>query len=595
MILSPASIMIHTTIQRPTRTIGTEIEMYSHVRTSRRAHLITAALLAIALTFGAGVACAQAPESQQPPQAQEQPQLSQEGLPVELVIEDEPSLKTQLSNMQTLYASATEDLPEGGLLNSIKAMFSGNGEEQPNYSPVGFLAKYAARVRGDLIETSGIWESRGSGGIVRSMGYEIAVEYAGDIRPEGFDEVGGVDGMPALVIGRIETEGENAILRADSVVPSPLVSGVRIGRIKELQEDWEGAVEAYEDVAGKGPLSIRPLAAFARTRAGTLAVEKLEDEKRARTQYNAAWDAFTKETEDGQPAYWIWVPSEDGDGWEAVPAKKALAEPLNELNSHLIGYRIVDVFVRIAGGSPALGVILMAIVVRVAILPLTRKQITSQKRMQAIQPQIKELQKEHATDKQKFQEEFWALCQENDCNPLGGCLPMLVQMPILIFLYRGIREYIVQFEGVSFLWVHNLAEPNMILLVLYTLSMIGFQKMAAQSQPAADPQQEQQQKMMTYMMPLMFFFFFQSFPAAFLLYWLGSNLIYFGEQALLMRGGHETLPKKGNGKKKSGFVGSMLNAAKKMGDGDEDDDKEPPMSYAERRKQEKSKKRRKGR
>jgi YidC/Oxa1 family membrane protein insertase len=216
--------------------------------------------------------------------------------------------------------------------------------------------------------------------------------------------------------------------------------------------------------------------------------------------------------------------------------------------------------------------------------------------MQAIQPQIKELQKEHATDKQKFQEEFWALCQENDCNPLGGCLPMLVQMPILLFLYRGIHDYIVQFEGVSFLWVPNLAEPNMILLVLYTLSMVAFQKMAAKSQPTADPQQQQQQQMMAYMMPLMFFFFFQSFPAAFLLYWLGSNVIYFGEQAIFMRGGPETLPEKseGDGKKKSGFVGSMLDAAKRMGGDDEEDDKEPPMSYAEKRKQEKSKKRGKG-
>ncbi|MBD3291999.1 MAG: membrane protein insertase YidC [Armatimonadia bacterium] len=558
--------------------------MSSHVKSARTpGHTIALVVLALVCSCTLG-----------PAQSATVPQ-SQEGLPVDLVIEAEPPLKEQLTNMETLYAEAVKDLPEGGLINSIKGVFAGNDEEQPNYAPVGYLSKYAARVRGDLVESSGIWYSGDSGGVLRSMGYEIDVEFAGDTEPEGFDAVDGVDGMPALVVGRIETEGEAALLRADSVTPSGLVSGVRIGRIKELQEDWEGAVEAYEDVANQGPLGIRPLAAFARTRAGKLALEKLDDEKRARDQYAAAWEAFTKEV-DGQPAYWIWVPSEEG-GWEAISAKEALAEPLNELNSHKIAYRIVDLFVRISGGSPAFGVILMAVVVRLAIYPLTKKQIVSQKRMQAIQPQIKELQKEHATDKQKFQEEFWALCQENDCNPLGGCLPMLVQMPILIFLYRGIHDYIVQFEGVSFLWVPNLAEPNMILLILYTLSMVAFQKMAAKSQPTADPQQKQQQQMMAYMMPLMFFFFFQSFPAAFLLYWLGSNVIYFGEQAIFMRGGPESLPEKGEGekKKKSGFVGSMLDAAKRMGGEDEDEENEPPMSYAEKLKQEKSKKRGKGR
>jgi len=574
MILSPASNLMPLSTPRSARTIGTEIEMFSQVKPARTTPLVIA-MLAVAVICGGGISYAQ----------------TQEGLPADLIIAEQPALDQQLSNMQTLYSAAVAELPEGGIINSIKGMFSGNGEETPNYATVGTLANKAAQVRGDLVESSGIWQARDTGGTLRSMGYEIKVEFAGDTQPQGFDAVGGPDGMPALVVGRIETEGDSAVLRADSVTPSALVAGVRIGRILELQEQWEDSIAAYEEVASKGPLSIRPLAAFARVRAGTLALEKLDDEKRARTQYSAAWQSFTK-TVNGQPAYWVWVETDDG-GWEAVPAKEALAQPLNELNSHLIGYRVVELFVRVAAGNPALGVILMAVVVRLAIYPLTKKQIVSQKRMQAIQPQIKELQKEHATDKQKFQEEFWALCQENNCNPLGGCLPMLVQMPILIFLYRGIREYIVQFEGVSFLWVHNLAEPNMLLLILYTLSMIGFQKMAATSQPTADPQQEQQQKMMTYMMPIMFFFFFQSFPAAFLLYWLGSNLIYFGEMGLLMRGDPAEVVAKEDAKKKSGFVSSMLNAAKGMG-GDEEEEKEAPKSYAEKRKQEKEKKKKRG-
>ena len=225
----------------------------------------------------------------------------------------------------------------------------------------------------------------------------------------------------------------------------------------------------------------------------------------------------------------------------------------------------------------------------------TKKQLESQRRMQAIQPQIKELQQKYATDKQKFQEEFWKLCQENNCNPLGGCLPMLVQMPILIFLYRGIRDYIVQFDGQSFLWVSNLAQPNTILLILYTISMVFFQKMAAQTQPVTDPQQAQQQKMMTYMMPLMFFFFFQSFPAAFILYWLGSNLIYFGEQALYLRKHHATEEGEGAGRsdeKSGGFISAMLDSARRLREGGTNEEEQRRLpSFEEKRRQEKQRRR----
>ena len=326
------------------------------------------------------------------------------------------------------------------------------------------------------------------------------------------------------------------------------------------------------------------MAAFARVRAGLLARRYLQDTKLARTHLSQAWDLYTRKGTE-ELGYYIWVQSPEG-AWRPVLARDAIEKPLNDMNSQNLAYRIVDLFARIAGGNPGLGVLLMAIVLRLASYPLTRKQLVSQRRMAASQPQIKELQKEYATDKQKFQEEFWALCKENDCNPLGGCLPMLVQMPILIFLYRGIREYIVQFEGVHFLWVQNLASPDMLLLILYTLSMIAFQKLAAKSQPTADPAQQQQQQMMAYMMPVMFFFFFQSFPAAFILYWLGSNIFYFGEQALYMRGGPTKVDKPaGSAKKQSGIVNSLLDAAKRTVGAEPVDEEYPAATYTARRKQ----------
>ncbi len=531
-----------------------------------------------------------------------QPAQSQEGLPVELVILEEPPLSEQLTTMQALYESGLSFVPKTGILDSIKNMFVSS--EQANYLPVPRLVEAAAQLRGELVQTEGMYETDGETGVLRSLGGEIAVELMGGTEPEGFAASDGdPDGMPVMISGRVETQGEEPLLRAEALIPSALIAGLRVGRVAERQEDWEAAVEAYQSVAGQRALSTRPLAAFARIRAGQLLLERLKDQKAARGQFSSAWQPYSAEA-NGEPVYHTWVP-QPGDGWEMVPAAEAMAPTLDRLNSETLAYKIVHVFVRIAGNSAPLGVILMAIVVRLAIFPLTRKQLDSQRRMQAIQPQIKELQQKHATDKQKFQEEFWALCQENNCNPLGGCLPMLIQMPILIFLYRGIRDYIVQFSGQGFLWISNLAQPNMALLILYTLSMVAFQKMAAQATPTTDPQQAQQQKMMAYMMPLMFFFFFQSFPAAFILYWLGSNIIYFGEQALFVyrrRNGAEeegAAPgdkpaKTEDSGKGGGFVGAMMGAAKRMRGGAAEEE-ERPLSFAEKRQQEKQRRQEKQR
>lgn len=548
-------------------------------RSSLRRHLLAViALLVVAALQAPAVWC--------------QPAATQEGLPVELVIDREQDFDDQLTTMRALYHVGEEYLPETGIIASVKSMFTGGDEAM--YVTVATLAEHAARVRGDLVKVEGIYEAGEERGTLRSMGAEVMVEMVGGSSPEGFSEVGGPDGMPVMITGRVETEDEKALLRAEAMVPSAQIAGVRAARLLEEGEEWEAAADAYEDVATNGALQSRPLAAFARIRAGQIALEHLRDQKRARAQYSAGWQPYSA-SQGGTPAYYTWVPKED-NGWERTPAAEALAPRLDRLNADLIGYKIVDVFVRIAGGSPAFGVLLMAVVVRLAIYPLTKKQLESQRRMQALQPQIKELQKKHATDKQKFQEEFWQLCQEHNCNPLGGCLPMLVQMPILIFLYHGIRDYIVQFHGTQFLWIPNLAQPDIWLLVAYTISMVAFQKMAAQSQPAADAQQQQQQQMMAYMMPLMFFFLFRSFPAAFILYWLGSNVIYFSEHLIYRRAtGDEAVvePEPGEkaSEKKGGFLASMVEAAKRMQGGEGNREEQRPPSYEEQRKQEKGQKR----
>lgn len=174
-------------------------------------------------------------------------------------------------------------------------------------------------------------------------------------------------------------------------------------------------------------------------------------------------------------------------------------------------------------GSYGLGIIAVTIIIRLAILPLTIKQVQSSKKMQELQPKIQELQKKYsskdAVTQQKYQQELMDLMRTSGVNPLMGCLPALVQMPILIGLYHAISRMNVtpEFELGTFL-IFPLAEPSIILaiaagLIQYIVLMTG---------PAMD---NPQMKIMMYMMPLMVIGFGMVLPAALSLYWVVGNII----------------------------------------------------------------------
>lgn len=514
-----------------------------------------------------------------------EPPVSQEGLPAELVISDTPPLSEQLLIYRQLAEAAKQYNPRPSILSGCTQAFSGGN--QPRSITAADMNKYATELLNVPVRVEGIYEERGDNGVIRSLGSEVAVVLASGTVPEGFDATGGVvSGWPVTAQGPVEIEDNKPFIRAQLVVPSEALSLLRISRVLEMQGSYEEAVKAYAKVAGNPALAKSPLGAFARIRAGDIAFDDLRNEKLARKYYSAAWQPYTVTDKEGNTIFHTWRPKDDG-GWQEIGIREAITGRLHQMSSKLIGYQIVDFFIRLAAGNKALGVILMAVLVRLCIYPLTKKQLESTRRMQKIQPQIKALQKKHGDDKQAFQAEFWALCKENNCNPLGGCLPLIVQMPILIFLYRGIREYIIEFDGTSFLWVQNLSQPDIVLLIAYTISMVAFQKMSAMSQPGMDAQQQQQQKMMAYMMPIMFFFLFKTFPAAFILYWLGSNMIYIAEHWFFLRNSHDDADDDTNGstvvasKSKTGFVGSMLNAI----GGKKDEPGETPVSYSDKHKQ----------
>lgn len=193
-------------------------------------------------------------------------------------------------------------------------------------------------------------------------------------------------------------------------------------------------------------------------------------------------------------------------------------------------------------------IIIFTLLVRGATFPLNLQQIKSSKAMQALQPKLKELQEKHKGDREKLAQEQMRLYKEHGVNPLGGCLPMLVQMPIWIALYRALIQLSSQgllTEG--FFWIPSLSGPvstwggglgwlwplppaigwpsalaYLVMPVLLVVSQLYMQNLM--TPPSTDPQQAQVQSMMKFM-PLMFGYFALIVPSGLTLYWFTSNVL----------------------------------------------------------------------
>jgi YidC/Oxa1 family membrane protein insertase len=177
----------------------------------------------------------------------------------------------------------------------------------------------------------------------------------------------------------------------------------------------------------------------------------------------------------------------------------------------------------ILGGSFGLSLIVVTILIRLAILPLMIKQTRSSKAMQALQPEMKSLREKYSSKdqktQQKLQQETMALFQKHGVNPMAGCFPLIVQMPILIGFYHAIsrtREIAEQ----NFLWF-DLGEkdPYFILPIVAGITTFIQQKLMMAGQ-----EHNPQMAMMLWMMPIMIVVFAFNFPAALSLYWVVGNI-----------------------------------------------------------------------
>jgi YidC/Oxa1 family membrane protein insertase len=192
--------------------------------------------------------------------------------------------------------------------------------------------------------------------------------------------------------------------------------------------------------------------------------------------------------------------------------------------------------------------IALAFVVRVVLWPLTAIQFRSMAEMQKVQPLVKQLQAKYKGDPQTLNTQMMALYKEHKVNPLAGCVPMLIQFPILIGLYWAIQGQIDQFKPEHWLWIgssisdrwpdifaKNLAVPDIALLVLYVISMYFTVRYG--SPPSTDPQQAQTQKIMAFLSPAMiaFFGFKYRWASALYIYWLATNVFTVAQQFYMFR------------------------------------------------------------
>jgi YidC/Oxa1 family membrane protein insertase len=185
---------------------------------------------------------------------------------------------------------------------------------------------------------------------------------------------------------------------------------------------------------------------------------------------------------------------------------------------------------RLPGANYGLAIILLTVLVKLVFYPLSLKSMRSMKQMQALQPQLNALRAKYRSDPQRFQREQMALFRKYRVNPMGGCLPMVVQIPIFYALYLTL-QYSVELQGAPFvLWITDLSrkDPYYVLPILMGISMLVQQKMTPTT---GDPRQAQ----IMLVMPVIFTFMFLEFPTGLVLYWLVNNLLSIAQQYLIDR------------------------------------------------------------
>jgi len=191
------------------------------------------------------------------------------------------------------------------------------------------------------------------------------------------------------------------------------------------------------------------------------------------------------------------------------------------------GIQAILVWLTRVTGSAGVGIILLTILIRLALYPLTKKQTESMIAMRELQPKLKALQEKYKNKPEEYQKRLIELYKAEGVNPLGGCLPILIQIPFLFALFYVLRSF--SFEGVDptfLIWDLTKTDPYYILPILSGVTTY-LQSLMTLTDPS--------QKMFLYIMPVFITWISVSFPVGLVLYWVTSNIFSIGQQYWLSR------------------------------------------------------------
>lgn len=209
-------------------------------------------------------------------------------------------------------------------------------------------------------------------------------------------------------------------------------------------------------------------------------------------------------------------------------------------------------------GNYGVAIILLTIVVKLVLIPLTLKQTRSMMALQKIQPEIKKLQEKYKDDKERLSQEMMKFYREHKVNPFSGCLPLVIQLPVFIALYTVLRKYIMTspvlllgnvvraglpdssrllaqgslIKSANFLWIHNLADSTRVadktfILIIFLMASTWF----SQRQVVTDPRQKNMSIFMAAFMGLIA----MTLPAGVVLYWVVTNVLQIIQQVIIER------------------------------------------------------------
>lgn len=235
-------------------------------------------------------------------------------------------------------------------------------------------------------------------------------------------------------------------------------------------------------------------------------------------------------------------------------------------------YVLLPLFQFLHSIIPNYGIVLIifSIIIKIVVYPLTKSSYQSMKKMQALQPKIAELKEKLKDDPQKLNKETMKLYSTYGINPAGGCLPMLLQMPIFVALWGMFQSAIELRQQPFFGWIKDLSQPDIIYNLGFKLPLVGVQEISGlavlmgittfvqQKMTVKDPKQQA----LIYVMPIMLTLLFMSFPSGLNLYYFMFNVLSIGQQYYINHsGGPVELVPVANPNKKKGFMSKLMEAA----------------------------------